>query len=178
MLTGTSNYRSLRTSLKIMATPAPRPSQEASTVERITRLEDGQATLQTTVQRLAELQSDQAEMQAKEHGQTRKEIMTLAERFSNAGKPNFAVIIAACSFLLVLGTAVLSPLYFQIQENKHALTDLAREVADHRSMPIHPVAAARMEEREKASLREAALVEQLSVSRDALLDLKIQHLKP
>lgn len=148
----------------------------ATETERITRLEEGQYSLQETVQKLAELQTDQAEMQAREHSQTRKEIVSLANKFSEHGKPNFSVIIAACSFLFVLGGAVLSPLYFQIQENKDRVRSMEIDFHAHENLSSHPVASAVMEEREKAAKAEAALREMLELQRHELLENKIDKL--
>lgn len=133
----------------------------SSTVERITRLEEGQQALQTSVRQLAELQKQQAEMQSTEHAQTRKEIMTLADKFSAVGKPNYSVVVATLSFSLTLGGAILSPLYFQIQEQKGAIKGLAENFTAHQALPNHPGADLMMAEREKARLEREKLKDQL-----------------
>lgn len=144
--------------------------QQSSEAERITRLEEGQKALQETVQKLADLQTDQAEMQAKEHAQTRREIMSLADKFSNAGKPNYSVIISAVVLTMALIGAILSPAHFQISENKEKLERLNDSFQAHRALPTHPVTEALMAEREKQRLREAEL-------QDKLLDVKLHALE-
>ena len=116
-------------------------------------------------------------MQAREHSQTRKEIVSLANKFSEHGKPNFSIIIAACSFLLVLGGAVLSPLYFQIEGNKERVRSMEVDFHNHENLSSHPVATAVMAEREKAAKAEAELREMLELTRHALIENKIENQK-
>jgi len=141
-----------------------------SELERITRLEEGQKALQETVQKLADLQADQAEMQGREHAQTRKEIMILADKFSTSGKPNYSVLISAAIFTMALIGAILSPAWSQIQDNKNKVENLTSAFHAHQTMPSHPVSTAVMAEREKQYEREADLQRQL-------LDVKFQALE-
>jgi len=141
-----------------------------SEIERITRLEEGQKALQETVQKLADLQADQAEMQGREHAQTRKEIMILADKFSSSGKPNYSVLISAAVFTMALIGAILSPAWSQIQDNKLKLERLTSAFHAHQTMPSHPVALAVMAEREKQAAREAELQRQL-------LDVKLKAIE-
>jgi len=141
-----------------------------SEIERITRLEEGQKALQETVQKLANLQAEQAEMQGREHAQTRKEIMNLAEKFSSSGKPNYSVLISAAVFTMALIGAILSPAWSQIQDNKLKLERLTSAFHTHETMPSHPVAIAVIAEREKQATREAELQRQL-------LDVKLKAIE-
>jgi len=154
--------------------PANQPTTRTMTseIERITRLEEGQKALQETVQKLADLQADQAEMQGREHAQTRKEIMILADKFSSSGKPNYSVIISAAVLTMALIGAILSPAHFQIQDNKAKLEKLSDAFIDHKALPVHPVAAAIMAEREKQACRESELQRQLLEAKLQALELK------
>lgn len=143
-----------------------------SELERITRLEEGQKALQETVQKLADLQADQAEMQGREHAQTRKEIMILADKFSASGKPNYSVLISAAVFVMALIGAILSPAWSQIQDNKQKVEGLTSAFHSHQTMPSHPVAIAVMEEREKQAAREAELQRQLLDAKFQALEIK------
>jgi hypothetical protein len=144
-----------------------------SELERITRLEEGQKALQETVQKLADLQADQAEMQGREHAQTRKEIMILADKFSSAGKPNYSVLISAAVFTMALIGAILSPAWSQIQDNKQKVEALTTSFYDHQTMPSHPVSTAVMAEREKQALREAELQRQILEAKFQALETKL-----
>jgi hypothetical protein len=146
-----------------------------SELERITRLEEGQKALQETVQKLADLQADQAEMQGREHAQTRKEIMILADKFSSAGKPNYSVLISAAVFTMALIGAILSPGWSQIQDTKSKLEKLSDAFIDHKSLSSHPVAEAVMEERAKQAAREAELQRQLLEAKLGTLELKLKN---
>ena len=144
-----------------------------SELERITRLEEGQKALQETVQKLADLQADQAEMQGREHAQTRKEIMILADKFSSAGRPNYSVLISSAVLIMALIGAILSPGWSQIQDTKIKLEKLSDAFVDHKSLPSHPVAEALMEERAAQALREAELQRQLFEAKLGALEIKL-----
>lgn len=144
-----------------------------SQVERITRLEEGQKALQETVQKLADLQVAQSEMQGREHAQTRKEIMILADKFSTSGKPNYSVLISAAVFTMALIGAILSPAWSQIQDNKQKVEGLTSAFHSHQTIPSHPVAIAVMEEREKQAASEAELQRQLFDAKLQALEIKL-----
>ena len=129
--------------------------------ERIATLEAGQRAMQDTVRKLADVVSEQAENSAREHAATRKDISNLADKLGHFGKPNYGVVISACSFLGMLVAAVLSPFYMQLQENKNSLAKLYDAHHAHTALPIHPVAAAIMAEREKAHNKEMEMRDKL-----------------
>ena len=153
----------------------PTNSKMSSELERITRLEEGQKALQETVQKLADLQADQAEMQGREHAQTRKEIMILADRFSAAGKPNYSVLISAAVLIMALIGAILSPAHFRIQTNEERLERLYTDFQNHKANPTDPVANAILEEREKSSAREKTLEREIIEAKLQALECKIKQ---
>ena len=144
--------------------------------ERIVALETGQKALQESLQKLADIVSEQSELQTREHGQTRREIMLLADKVGNVGKPNYGVIIAACSLVCMLVAAVLSPFHLQVQSSKTALEKMADRFHKHEMLPVHPVAAAILEEREKARITETELRDRLNRAQHDLL--RQQCVKP
>lgn len=146
--------------------------------ERIVALETGQRALQDSLQKLADIVSEQSENQMREHGQTRREIMLLADKVGNVGRPNYGVIIAACSLVCMLVAAVLSPLHFQQQSNSRLLAKVADEFHAHQMLPVHPVAAAVLEEREKAREERDTLQEKLNASQHDLIRLESKTNKP
>lgn len=153
----------------------PTPSNNHG--ERIVALETGQKALQESLQKLADIVGEQSESQMREHGQTRREIMLLADKLGAVGKPNYTVIIAACSLVCMLVAAVLSPFSLQLQTNKATLDKLTDRFHSHEMLPVHPVAAAILAEREKAKETETSLRDQLNRSQHDLLRREI-HEKP
>ena len=146
--------------------------------ERIVALETGQQALQASLQKLADIVSEQSELQTREHGQTRREIGLLGEKVGNVGRPNYGVIISGGTFICLLIAAVLSPLHFQQQANKTQLEKLADSFHVHEMLPIHPVAAAIMVEREKARAVETDLRDKLNQTQHNLLRQELLCPKP
>ena len=137
--------------------------------ERIVALETGQRALQEALQKLADIVSEQSESQGREHTQTRREITILADKLGAVGRPNFGVIIAACSLVCMLVAAVLSPIYLQQRTTVTALEKLTDRFHAHEMLPVHPVAAAILDEREKARAAETILRDQLNRAQHDLL---------
>ena len=137
--------------------------------ERIVALETGQRALQETVQKLADVVGEQSELQGREHAQTRREISLLADRIGAVGKPNYGVIISAVTLVCLLVAAVLSPLHFQQQANTRAFEKLSDAFHHHEALPVHPVAAAILAEREKARVMETELRDKINQAQHALI---------
>lgn len=129
------------------------------------------AITKTTSENVASLAESVRQMglqQAQEHNATRKEIGMLGERMGQYGKPNWALVLAGSVFIMALGAAILGPLQLQVSEGKFSREKLADELAAHINLPVHPVAAAIIEEREKARLAEQSL-------RDQIQDLRFEQ---
>lgn len=142
--------------------------------ERIASLEAGQRALQDEVKKVAGLVAEVSENSQEEHRQTRAEIASLGTKFSQFGKPNYAVLVASISLIVLLGAAAFGPFQLQLSELKTAFSGLTQTVNDHTQLPAHPVAAAILAEREKTeNLRFAAVENQLAAQRE-ILELKIQ----
>jgi uncharacterized coiled-coil protein SlyX len=158
--------------------------------ERIASLEVGQLALQKSISDLTDIVAAQAQATAKEHAQTRKEINLLGDKIGGFGKPNYGVVISAASLVIVIGAAVLGPLQMQLAALKTEQTSMAVDLHAHQLLPIHPVEAARLEEREKhldtrfaSAEREAALQQEImknridAVAREAELARAVNELK-
>lgn len=137
--------------------------------ERIVALETGQKALQESLQKLADIVAEQSDSQMREHNQTRKEISMLADKLGNVGRPNYAVIISACSLVCMLVAAILSPLYLQQRTTSVSLEKLTERFHEHEMLPVHPVAGAILSEREKAREAETELRDKLNRAQHDLL---------
>ncbi len=142
--------------------------------ERIAGLEAGQRALQQSIKDLAEIVADQASAAANEHRQTRAEITMLGDKMAAVGKPNWNVVVSGVGIVLLIIGALFAPTQLQLSEIKGNQNQITQDLRQHRELPVHPVAAAVLEERETIEkLRFAAVEQQLAAQRE-VLELKIK----
>ena len=113
------------------------PARTSETNEgRLSRLEASQLALVETVDRYIHA----AEVGAKERNAERLiDRAEWREATKNIGKANWPVYLSAVGIVLIMGTAVLAPLFSSV-------TELTRVINDHKQLPVHPVAAVELKE--------------------------------
>ena len=113
------------------------PARTSETNEgRLSRLEASQLSLVETVDRYIHA----AEVGAKERNAERLiDRAEWREATKNIGKANWPVYLSAVGIVLIMGTAVLAPLF-------SSQSELTRSLNDHKQLPVHPVAAEQLTE--------------------------------
>jgi len=138
--------------------------------ERIASLEAGLSSLTSSLQKLADIVSEQAQAQAAEHAQTRREINGVADKLSNFARPNYGALIGAGALTCTIIGAVIAPTHMELNLLREQTKEDRAILFSHISQPSHPVISAIFAEKEKAEARERELTEKL-------YDTKLELLK-
>ena len=103
---------------------------------RLSGLEATLLALAQTVDRYIAASVDAAKVLAE---QRRLERTEWQEAVKPIGRANWPLYLSAVGIVLVIGTAVLAPMF-------SSQTELTRIVNEHKQLPVHPVAAEQLQE--------------------------------
>ena len=103
---------------------------------RLSSLEATLLALAHTVDRYIAASVDAAKVLAE---QRRLERSEWQEAVKPIGRANWPLYLSAVGIVLVIGTAVLAPMF-------SSQTELTRSLNDHKQLPVHPVAAEQLME--------------------------------